>query len=243
MVHGLKVVLLNWRYSLVRLLPTALLLFIGFRYFWDCVFPSDRTAAISVPTSLVLLSVALFPDLIRGYLWPALLEIREEMAPHDAGWISTVKPEGKAFYYQLRVCNRGPATARIVSVYLEKIEKLLGTDRMPQGFVPLNLRWAYKLDSPFYSYIPADIERVCTLGHLPGDGHQTSNRTFHLDLEVEPTGDRHILRPGTYLLYLRALTDNGPPRRVKLRFELNADALPRAAEGSELLEIVKVSRC
>lgn len=177
--------------------------------------------------TLMLGAIALFRDWLQPLFFPACLVL--QITGNEQSFYITplnISPSAQAYFWQIRIKNLGPAAARGVSVFLEKVELLPDGPRgRATSFpvMPLNLQWAHKTDSSFFPYIPPRLFRVCTLGHIadPFHGEYTLDSRavlrkslkpgatcFAFETEAAPTTGNHVLPPGEYRLRLVAAAKN-----------------------------------
>jgi hypothetical protein len=131
---------------------------------------------------------------------------------------------GPSYWLRLWITNLGKARATEVQVFVAKLAKRDATRKFVSvlNFVPMNLRWSnardWKEPEIFASGISQGMGKHCDLCSI-SDPENPQDKLLgyegqciaNLQLEVLPTGNRHRLPPGDYLLELIVAAANWRP--------------------------------
>jgi hypothetical protein len=128
---------------------------------------------------------------------------------------------GESYYVRAKIENTGSTRAEKVQVSAQTLAKQ-GADKKftdLETSLPFNLKWS-NIGTPILDGISPKMSAFCDIVALfdPANPHQRRpvstppNATVgHLELEVEPFTDSHLLPPGTYRLSLRIAAANAEP--------------------------------
>lgn len=189
---------------------------------WTAFF----TLLLAIATFLAVLA-AVFQDRIRSWVWRPKLELRIMPAPPDCHKTFWTLPDGTrapCYYLRASIENVGRRAAERVGLFLsELLEKTSNGFERPQGFLPMNLVWAY-FNEPFLDHLSPHIPKHCAIAHVshpsarhalgednPSLGLGRDQTVLRLDVMWPPNTLGHLLRPGTYKLRLVVESTNAMP--------------------------------
>ncbi len=133
---------------------------------------------------------------------------------------------GEYYYFRLAVTNKGNTVAKDVQVFLARVERVDGKNRINvDRFTPMNLIWTNteqldakdKLTRPVL--LPDTPPVYCDLAHVGEprfrqasgedlDSVPANEAVLGLDVQVPTYSKGHLLEPGTYLFYLTLAASN-----------------------------------
>jgi len=200
---------------------------------WEAV-----TAIGTIGAVVVALTIAIFHEHLRSLFWHPILVIECVNEPPDSHRTTLANPntgqEVPCYYFRVRIRNAGNAPARMVEVFVRRVEhqRADGEFELRKEFLPLNLLWSH-IGTVYYETIPPKVDKHCDLGHVvqpdkrgvfPAERHpllpaEPDKTLFCLDLVVRPNTGSFLLPPGMYRLELVAAASNA--RIVSRIIELN----------------------
>lgn len=201
-----------------------------------CITPEWLTAIGTLLVAFIAVILAIFHEQLRTWLWKPSLLIEFKKRPPDCHRIQQIgtgsdgKPvEADAYYFRIRVHNKGEVAARKAEVFLEEIlgKKENGSFEKWTQFLPMNLFWTH-ISKPFFPIISPTIYKHCEIGYIlkPSQrGHfvntypreaDPNSCYMCLDLIAKPPTETHLLWPATYRLKLVAVAENAKPIRRTL---------------------------
>lgn len=193
--------------------------------------------------------VALFKDEVFRHFRRPKLGIRIMPEPPDCLFSPmTVSAEGalvwsgNSYWLRLWIQNTGMFRAEQVQVFASTLLKRdANREFKPVGdFIPMNLRWSNARDwrNPeiFAQGISRNMGKHCDLCSISDPANPTDELKGYkgqcvaaLQLEVYPTGNRHRLPPGDYVLELIVGAANADPVTIHLGLNLTGKWSPDPA--------------
>jgi len=142
--------------------------------------------------------------------------------------------ETDAYYFRLRIENKGNTKAENVEVFAAKLEQLCNGEFEPvNSFLPMNLKWSH-VDWMFFPAISPHTYKHCDLAHIINP-----EKRYHVDLEdksfdnvgpektlvsfdtfIQSYTKNYLICPGTYrlLLIIAAANSNSNEQWVRIIF-------------------------
>jgi len=189
---------------------------------------------ISSWVALVTGILALFKDFILDFIKDPNLVV--EFSPEDRrdchatslteNRTGTVVAE--AYYFRIRIRNRGLRVAEDVEVSLEEVRRYQNNKpQIDQDFMPLRLLWSHWRERRFELSIPKGTYRHCDFGFIidpssqgsPLPPQENGKLLFWLDVFPRPTTGRTSLLPGSYRIKIVAFGKNARRASLTLRME------------------------
>jgi hypothetical protein len=189
------------------------------------------TVALAVAT-VILAVISAFQDKIREWLSRPKLDLSVDLKPPDCLKIPlAVRSEDDqnfvdAYYFRLRVSNRGNAAARGVEVFAGSLLRCQagGEYKLVDEFLPMNLAWA-NLREIFWPFITPGTHKYCDLLHVidpeqrpkvHGEHKEwpntaVSKTVLSFDTIVQPTTLSHLVPYGKYRLDVTIAAANARP--------------------------------
>jgi len=215
------------------------------RIFYFVVKWQPLAVFISACATAILAFLVVYQDRLRARAFRPKLDLEQGPFYPDFDAVPVIdemtkNPLGEACYLQIRVKNYGCSPAKMVEVFIAKLEKEInGVFREVDGFYPLNLKWRH-YDKVFLDRIPPDTGRDCTLGRIVnpeqkgevGDDDPSlelpdGRSPFRLELAIKPTTRSDLLRPGKYRLLLEISASNAMhPKKRTIELEFTGEWLP-----------------
>jgi hypothetical protein len=203
----------------------------------------------AIATSAAVIT-ALFKDEVPRHLRRPKLTIRINPEPPDC----LLSPmtfsdnkgaqvwKGNVYWLRLWVENVGSVRAEQVQVFVSKVYKRDATRRFVtiSDFVPMNLRWSnsreWRNPEVFAPVISHKMGKHCDLCSISDPANPMDllegfqwKAVGTLQLEVYPSGNRHGLPPGDYLLELMVGSANTDPVTTYLELNLTGQWSPDQA--------------
>lgn len=188
--------------------------------------------------TLILASVAVFQETIRGWLYGPELRASIKGAPPDCVSVPFTSQDGvflaDSVYLRLWVENFGNATARNVEVYAKELrrKRVDGEWERVTAFPPMNLNWA-NLGNIYFPGIAPGMGKHCDIAHIsdparrrylgedvPKLGLSSTQTSLAFDLMVKPNHKGHIVGPGDYELDILVAAENVHPLKRTITISL-----------------------
>jgi hypothetical protein len=201
--------------------------------------PSSLAQWLSAVGTILAVTVALFKDSLLS-LWrkPSLDATCTKEIPWTVKTPMTVWQgeragggvwRGDGYFVRVKVENQGRTRAEKVQVSAEKLAVLGADDKFEDlpTILPLNLKWS-NIAVPILDGLSPRMTAFCDVIALSDPANPYWRRPAatppnvtvgHLQLEVEPFTDSHLLPPGTYRLTLRIAAANVVPIVKTLEFK------------------------
>ena len=179
--------------------------------------------------TLVLATVAIFQETIRGWFYRPRFHVSIKTEPPDCVSVPLTEQDGTfvadSIYLRVWVENVGNATAKNVEVYAKGLRRRRadGTWEHVTTFPPMNLKWA-NIGAIYFPSIAPKMGKHCDVGHIvdPSRRHLvgedapklalTNQQTsLAFDLMVAPNHKGHIIGPGDYQLDILVAAENAHP--------------------------------
>jgi hypothetical protein len=219
------------------------------------IFPDALPAALSADWAkqgaewltgigtLVLATVAVFQDKIRGWFSAPQLDISIETAPPDCMAVPaflTMEIDGKprrievpSIYLRLLVRNSGNVTAENVEVYARELQQLSDKrwERI-RNFPPMNLTWSdihSNIGGMYFPRIAPGMDKYCDIANILDPtprlpikkGLSVEETALTFQLVSRPNHNHHVVGPGEYRLEIFVAASNARPVQHWLRISLS----------------------
>lgn len=204
--------------------------------------------------TLVLATVAVFQETIRGWFYHPGFKVSTMTEPPDCVAVPFTAPDGTfiadSLYLRLWVENVGNATAKNAEVYAKELrrQRADGTWERVGAFPPMNLRWANLSGGIYFPSIAPGMGKHCDVGHIadparrhllredaPGLALTARQTSLAFDLMVAPNHRGHIIGPGEYQLDILVAAENARPVKrtivISLRGTWDADEARMLRDG------------
>jgi hypothetical protein len=198
--------------------------------------------------TLVLATVAVFQQTIRGWFYRPRFRVSIKTGPPDCVAVPFTGPDGSfvadAIYLGLWIENVGNATARNAEVFAKALrrQRADGGWESVASFPPMNLRWAH-LNAIYFPTIAPEMGKHCNIGHItdPPRRHRLNEEVQRLNLTDQqtsfvfevvaaPNHRGHIVGPGDYRLDVLIAAENAPPLRATVEISLRGPWYPDEAQ-------------
>lgn len=209
------------------------------------------TVVLAIATLLVFIA-AVFQDRIQLLFTRPKLDVSINTKPPDChkvrmygpyrGGVSVMKGPldqvfvAFAYYFRLRVKNKGNDKAESVEVLLDTLSRKQadGTYKSVASFLPMNLLWSnyrqpsmptispgtYKLCDLGHIVDPSKLEETGELMNITWEGFSEEETVLILDTHVKSFTLSHLIRPASYQLRIIIAAANTKPIRKTLEINL-----------------------
>jgi len=204
-------------------------------------------------STLVLATVAVFQETIRGWFYRPRFRVAIKTEPPDCVAVPFTTRDGAfvadSIYLRLWVENIGNATAKNTEVYAKELrrQRADSTWERVSAFPPMNLKWA-NLGTIYFPSIAPEMGKHCDIGHIVDPAcrqhrHEEAPRlsltnqqtSLAFDLMVAPNHKGHIIGPGEYQLEILVAAENVRPIKrtiaISLRGSWDADETRMLRDG------------
>ena len=203
----------------------------------DWALVADWAVALG---TFLLAFVAVFQDKIRDYFKSPRLDLSIELSPPDCHKTTMVDTNStrdgesftnwSAYYYLIRIWNKGKTSARNVEVIVSDVSKKEGDKyKRIEGFIPDNLLWSTMTKSVasgkehrvYCPLISPDTFKHCNIGHINdpkfrayvGEDDPTmdiseTETVFCFDVNFKSNKLYFLIPPGTYNFKITAGCEN-----------------------------------
>lgn len=149
---------------------------------------------------------------------------------------------GWAYYFRMRVINKGRIAANSVEVFINSLEKLNDSGIYEkQNFLPMNLAWSFgrQIDPHekrliYFPSISPKMGKYCDIGHIYHPAHREQYHTrlpsvdavdtdFRLDLAITTKSGFHVLSKGMYRIKFVVGATNAKPKQKTLQINLSGN--------------------
>ena len=142
-----------------------------------------------------------------------------------------------AFYFRMRVKNKGKTQAEKVQIIAEQLyrkDKKSGKFEKDKTFLPMRVKWTHweSGEPVVITDLNPKMGRHCDIGYIeeprrrleaPLPGVSAGETLLSLELEKKPNTRSHLLIPGDYLLELIISPANANPIKKVLAIKLTGD--------------------
>jgi hypothetical protein len=209
--------------------------------------PSTLAQYLGALATFLAVLVALFKDEILRWIRSPKLTVRVKPEPPDCLLVPSAvvydhtgeRWRGRIYYLRLWIKNVGKGRAEQVQVFVSTLfkENASGAFAPVAEFEPMNLRWSNYRDpnNPeiFARGISRDFGKHCDFCSISDpDNPKDELKGYkgqcvaNLQLEVVPSGDRHRLPPGNYILEIRVGAANAVPITMYVQLNIKGSWSP-----------------
>jgi hypothetical protein len=207
--------------------------------------PSTLAQYLGAVATFLAVLVALFKDEVLRWARRPKLTVRIKSEPPDCVLVpavvynqTTVLWTGNLYWLRLWIENAGKIRVEQVQVFVSTLFKqnVNGTYDPIPDFEPMNLRWANSRDQNnpeiFAPGISRGFGKHCDLCSISDPANPTDHQDYvgqcvgALQVEVVPSGDRHRLPPGNYVLEIRVGAANAVPIATYIQINIKGPWSP-----------------
>jgi hypothetical protein len=243
---------------------------------WEKVQWGSFAQWFSAIASTAAVIVALFKEPVMAWWRRPKLMVRASPSQPDIDKIQNSYPMpgspagfppmvgyADCYFLRLWVENKGKSRAEKVQVFVAKIQQITPNGTFPlSSFLPMNLRWAFDTEKHYHAEVFADgispgMGIHCNLARVTDPAKRklvredhpdaaSEQTVLHLETEMKPNNNCHILAPGTYHLELLIAGANCRPTSHTVEITITGkwfDDLERMLrEGSVKMKVLEENK-